>query len=201
MTDRVTTAVYQPTSGTPQRISVSGLIFANINGDIFIEGSGFDPSLKGFVAHRPYVESVVGVLLNGTPDSGSFNLNIAGKPNFLDNAWPSQVGGEQYDTGFSTHMDSMNHRPSGMSLFIPGPSAVYVYNNGIGHQLVNNSLFTESGGAVVPLNFYIQGVTDLSSGTMPLVVLSPSGQASGSLNLNIGSEYPNNSLNMNVRGR
>ena len=200
-TDRVTTAVYQPTSGTPQRISVSGLIFANINGDIFIEGSGFDPSLKGFVAHRPYVESVVGVLLNGTPDSGSFNLNIAGKPNFLDNAWPSQVGGEEYDTGFSTHMDSMNHRPSGMSLFIPGPSAVYVYNNGIGHQLVNNSLFTESGGAVVPLNFYIQGVTNLSSGTMPLVVLSPSGQASGSLNLNIGSEYPNNSLNMNVRGR
>ena len=115
------------------------------------------------------------------------------------------MGGEEYDRGFSTEMDSTNHRPSGLSLFIPGPSAVYVYNNGVGHQLVNNSLFTESGGAVVPLNFYVQGVTALSSGTMSLIASASGGiESSGTLNLNIGSEHPNNSgnpLNMNIRGR
>tara|TARA_R100000008_G_scaffold41113_1_gene23665 strand:- start:731 stop:13396 length:12666 start_codon:yes stop_codon:yes gene_type:complete len=217
--DRVVTRVVQPTVGLPQRTLVSGLIFANENGDIFLEASGFDASPKGFVSHRPYVESIVGTLLTGTSNSGSMNLNIFGKPNWIDNAWPVLVGDEHFSADFSNDLNSMIHRPSGMSLFIPGPSSVNVYNNGVGHQTLNDyrgvTLFSESGGVLTPFTLNIEGVAGhayaypaITSGIpsgLSLTLWVPSGTTYGSgLNLNIGSEFPNNSgnpLNMNIRGR
>ena len=72
--------VYQNAAGDPEVHVVSGVIVTNENGDVFIEVSGYDPSSKGFVSHRPYVESAKFVLTNGTIDSGNLTLNIAGKP-------------------------------------------------------------------------------------------------------------------------
>jgi hypothetical protein len=79
-TDRLDTRVYQNTSGNPEEYSVSGIIFSNQNGDIFLEVSGFDPSRKGFVAHRPYVKEVDLKILFGTPENGSMNLVASGRP-------------------------------------------------------------------------------------------------------------------------
>ncbi len=199
--NNIKTRVYQPTTGQPQRIVVSGELVVNQFGDIFLEVSGYDPSQKGFIAHRPYVESVVGNMLDGTSVADFLKLSIFGQPNSIDNAWPSLVGNEEFNTEFNFDMDSLSHRPSGMSLFIPGPSAVYVYNNGVGHQLLNNTLFTESGGPVTPLTLNIQGITGFGSGTMNLVASASGTANSGTLNLNINSGPPKNNLDLNVRGR
>ena len=103
--DTLRTMVYQPTTGLPQVITVSGLVFANSDGSIFLEGSGFDPAEKGFIAHRPYVQSVFGHRLHGTLNRTWMPINIFGTPNLLGT------------------------EPSGMSLFIEGPESAYVYNS------------------------------------------------------------------------
>jgi hypothetical protein len=35
-------------------------VVSNSKGEIFIEVSGQDPSTKGFITHRPYIESIIG---------------------------------------------------------------------------------------------------------------------------------------------
>jgi hypothetical protein len=178
--DQTRARVYQPRTGDPLRITVSGLVFANENGDIFLECSGFDPSSKGFIAHRPYVESVAATMIDGTGIQDTFSMNIFGKPNSIDNSWPSLVGNEEFDVSFSHDMDSLVYRPSGMSLFITGPDSANVYNS---------------------MNINVEGIKGLGSGTMFLIASASGTDASGSLNLNIGSEFPSNILNLNVRGR
>jgi hypothetical protein len=78
--NRLTRRVYQNVTGGPISYLTSGIIFSNASGDIFIEGSGFDPSVKGFVAHRPYVEYVTGDLLPGTPINATLQLFVSGAP-------------------------------------------------------------------------------------------------------------------------
>jgi hypothetical protein len=78
--NRLTRRVYQNVTGGPVSYLTSGIIFSNASGDIFIEGSGFDPSAKGFVAHRPYVEYVTGDLLPGTPINATLRLFVSGAP-------------------------------------------------------------------------------------------------------------------------
>jgi len=78
--NKITQRVYQNTSGGSQTFQTSGIVFSNINGDIFIEVSGFDPATKGFIAHRPYVESVIGEILDGTQVTAQLSLLTSGKP-------------------------------------------------------------------------------------------------------------------------
>ena len=70
--------VYQNTTGKPQTYYTSGIVFSNPYGDIYIEASGFDPSVKGFVAHRPFVESVIGDYAGGDPTFASMSLIASG---------------------------------------------------------------------------------------------------------------------------
>ena len=178
----VKTRVYQPRFGDPQSVTVSGLIFANYDGNIFLEASGFDPSQKGFIVHRPYVESVIGKLQAGTGVDSTFNLMTFGKPNSLDNAWPWISGNKtnEFSTAFAIDMDSLSYRPSGTSLYILGPDQANVYNS---------------------IDMNVAGVSGIPSGTMPLFTFAPSGSASGFLNLNMTSNELSGNLNLNVRGR
>ena len=73
-------SVVQNKFGDQIRYTTSGVVFANENGDIFLEASGFDPAAQGFVAHRPYVESVIGEVLDGTLVEDYLNLTTSGKP-------------------------------------------------------------------------------------------------------------------------
>ena len=112
---RLTNTVYQNTSGNSILYTVSGIVFANENGDLFLEVSGYDPSTKSFVAHRPYVESVMGESLDGTAVNNSLNLITSGKPVEMNSA---------------------------MNLMLSGDPSAIVYNNIDLHTV---SLFEQSG--------------------------------------------------------
>lgn len=62
----------------------SGIVYADENGQIFIEASGQDPAPRGFIDHRPYIVSIQGNYLAGTDNSGSLGLFIRNE-NKLDN--------------------------------------------------------------------------------------------------------------------
>ena len=98
----ISLTVNQNTSGGSITYLASGLIFANENGDIFIEASGYDPATKGFIAHRPYVESVIGDGVNGSENSDILFLTTSGTP--------------------ASSGDNLN-------LSILGDSSAFVYNN------------------------------------------------------------------------
>ena len=76
----LTLNVNQNTTGDPIKYTTSGIIWSNSKGHIFVEASGYDASSKGFAIQRPYVVSVRGNLLPGTPDSDNIGLFTAGKP-------------------------------------------------------------------------------------------------------------------------
>lgn len=71
--------VEQPTVGDPVTINLSGIIVSNYNGDIFLEASGYDGSEKGFIAHRPFVESLIGDVLPGSGLNETLGLLTSGK--------------------------------------------------------------------------------------------------------------------------
>jgi hypothetical protein len=88
--------VDQNTIGDSKSYTFTGSITTNNEGEIFIEASGFDPSAKGFIAHRPYVYRVTGgksqvitdsdslpLFTTGTPllDSGHMNMTVLGANN------------------------------------------------------------------------------------------------------------------------
>lgn len=100
--DNVSLIVEQPISGKPVLHKASGVVLANEFGEIFLEGSGFDPAIKGFTIHRPFVKYVVGNPIDGTPVANSVNMVIKGVPG----------------SGFES-----------MPLFIKDTNGGYVYNN------------------------------------------------------------------------
>ena len=71
--------VEQPTTGGAATIELSGIIVSNYNGDIFLEASGYDASEKGFIAHRPFVESLIGDILPGSGLNETLGLLTSGK--------------------------------------------------------------------------------------------------------------------------
>jgi hypothetical protein len=97
----LTLKVDQNTAGAPQSYDVQGLVFTNSQGEIFLEGSGFDPSVRGFIAHRPYVEYIRGDLAFGPETNGSLNLVTSGEPPQLN---------------------------SNINLSLLGPDSAFVYN-------------------------------------------------------------------------
>jgi len=71
---------YQNETGPSLTYRVSGIIYANMDGEFFLEVSGYDPSDQGFVGQRPYIHSAVGELLSGTEDEDTLRLITKGKP-------------------------------------------------------------------------------------------------------------------------
>ena len=82
--------------------SATGKVFANSEGEIFIEMSGRDTNRKGFIQHRPYIYSIGGVAAPGTELASSMSMAISGKP--LSNS-------------------------GDMSLYMLGQDSAKVYNN------------------------------------------------------------------------
>jgi hypothetical protein len=69
--------VYQNTTGDSTTHTTSGIVWTTNNGTLYLEASGYDAAGIGFVAHRPYVESIVGELIE-RPPSGNMPLFVNG---------------------------------------------------------------------------------------------------------------------------
>jgi hypothetical protein len=105
--------IYQNITGDSLLYSTSGIVYTNQNGVLFLEGSGYDPAEKGFIAHRPYVESIIGYAIDGIDTSGNLTLFTHGEP--------SKNSGE-------------------LKLSITGPDSAIVYNNMNLHTIAWNSI-------------------------------------------------------------
>ena len=152
--EKVELMVNQNITGEPISYLTSGRIVANSRGDIFLEASGFDPATRGFIAHRPYVEYIIGSQIYGTGINDFINLYISGEPLITSND---------------------------MNLSILGPDSAFVYNNmnlytaswsnvnvGSGNTPLNFAVFGESGVPISGgLNIVISGV-DVTSNLTPL---------------------------------
>jgi hypothetical protein len=77
-TDNISLIVEQPVSGEPMTYKASGIVFANRFGEIYLEGSGFDPATKGFTIHRPFItiDDNINMVVKGVPGSGAENMPL-----------------------------------------------------------------------------------------------------------------------------
>jgi hypothetical protein len=146
--DSMLTRVYQNTTGSPISYMTSGMISSNNNGDMFLEVSGFDPSTKGFIAHRPFVESVKFILASGTVENSSMSLFIDGKPvEFSGNVPLSILGADQANVynNMNLYHAGVSGLPSGtMNMFLEvasgASSGTMNLNLGVPQAIENLSL-------------------------------------------------------------
>jgi hypothetical protein len=103
---RVKLSMVQDADGSTIHRS-SGMVWSNNQGEIFLEASGYDPSVKGFIEHRSYINLVYGDLKHGTPVANHIPLYLTGEGNLID---------------------SSSGPVSGMVLHMAGPSTAKVYN-------------------------------------------------------------------------
>jgi hypothetical protein len=143
-TDRLETRVYQNVSGDPMTVEISGLVFSNRNGDIFLEVSGFDPSIKGFVAHRPYVEKVELTLFPPIPASSTFNLVASGSQGYASGDMNLVIVGPDRDNVYNTmnlFQNAVLGQPSGtLNMFTEAPSG----HSGVLNLNLTNTQTTDS---------------------------------------------------------
>jgi hypothetical protein len=127
-----------------KEFTVSGLLYSNNQGEIFIEASGQDPVLKGFIEHRPYISSVEGQYLYGIPNSGILGLNITGKIDVSQNiniytrVDDSAIVYNTIGLYNSAILAFASGVPSGLHLYVHAPDPVTVSESGL-------CLFTASG--------------------------------------------------------
>lgn len=110
---------------------VSGIVIPNDRGEIFLEVSGQDPSTRGFIEHRPYIESVLGYYQYGLLLDAGMTLYTDGKNLPPSSQLPLIMNAENsayvyntiglYNGGVSGISDSL---PSGLYLFNQSESGV-----------------------------------------------------------------------------
>ena len=132
-------SLYQNVTGKSYSSTVSGIVYANLKGEIFLEVSGVDPASQGFVSHRPYVESVIGEAVGGTEESSRMGLKTIGKEPEESAVLPVNILGAD-------------------SAFVYNNIDLYTFNAGI----------SEVGSGTDPFNLYTSGVEINSSGTLSL---------------------------------
>lgn len=127
-----------------KEFAISGLLYSNDKGEIFIEASGQDPVLKGFIEHRPYIMSVEGQYFYGIPNSGILGLNITGKVNADQNTNlytrvdDSAIVYNTIGLYNSAILAFASGVPSGLQLYVHAPDPITVSESGL-------CLFTASG--------------------------------------------------------
>jgi hypothetical protein len=133
----------------------SGTVVSNSKGEIFIEVSGQDPSTKGFIAHRPYIESVIGYYQYGKILENSMFL-------FCDGQYPPPS--------------------SQMNLFIDVENSAYVYNTlGLYGSVMTDAISTYPSG----LNLFVESPSGSSASSLNLFSPSGIGSLNDNLSLEI----------------
>ena len=127
---------------TNQSIISTGLVFSNKDGEIYLEGSGFDGNTYGNISNRPYIYSIYGEMVKGTFIENGIRLFNIGADEFL-------------------------RKNGSMTLQVVAPETAYVYStldlytdSIIGSGVRSLNLFNNAGtvsGINNSLNIYISG--------------------------------------------
>lgn len=146
---------FQNNNDASKEYRISGVIYSNDQGEIFVEASGQDPVLKGFIEHRPYIKSVEGVYFFGIQNSGNLPLFI----------------------------DAVKHSSGNMNLFTGVDSIVNVYNQ-LGLYTSSVAGITSNDPSGLLLYVHTPDPVIVASG-LSLYMASGVGSYSDSLNLRI----------------
>jgi len=116
--------VAQPTIGQPLIYRTSGVVTTNSYGEIYLEGSGFDPATKGFTSQRPFVKSVVGRAISGTPINSSMRMVVPGVANPASGNLPLFIkdinGGYVYNNMSLYASGSQEFSSGDITMFVSG---------------------------------------------------------------------------------
>ena len=148
--DTLSLAVEQPISGEPTIHKVSGVVFSNEFGEIYLEGSGFDPATIGFTAHRPFVKYVIGNVINGTQINNNVKMVVKGVPGSGLADMPLYIK----DTNGGYVYNNMNLYTSGNIDYASGDIDLYVSGN----------RFFNSG----EMNLFTSGVVGVNNSSLDL---------------------------------
>jgi hypothetical protein len=116
-----------------------GEIYANYEGEIFLEVSGQDPSTKGFITHRPYIESVIGDYKYGVPYKAGMVLYSEAGNEPVSSNMPIFIDVEDSATVYNTLglYSSAGFSSSQMKMYVSGVPG-FISSSGL-------TLFTASG--------------------------------------------------------
>jgi hypothetical protein len=148
--ENISLIVEQPTSGDSITYKASGVVFANRFGEIYLEGSGFDPATKGFTIHRPFVKYVIGEPINGTTIADSINLVMKAVPGSGQQNMPLFIK----DTNGGYVYNSMNLYTSGNIDYASGDIDFYVS----GDRSFNSG----------EMDLFVSGVSGINSASLDL---------------------------------
>ena len=129
----------------------SGIVYANYNGDIFLEVSGQDKVKRGYITHRPYIESIDGSFLFGTEQNSGITLFVEGKPHGISGNMPLFSNGANSATVYSTLgmyeqgvLGLVSGVPSGLTLYLSCPAPVTISQSGLTLSVSGIGLSTDS---------------------------------------------------------
>ena len=112
----------------------TGVIYSNNEGEIFLEVSGQDPVLKGFIQHRPYIESVNGSYIFGAPEDDAIRLYTIGQPPISSgdmNLFTNSEYGNVYTTLGLYEQGIVGSESGSIVLFTECPSGIIISESGV----------------------------------------------------------------------
>jgi len=124
-------------SGESILYNVSGTVYTNNQGEIFVEISGQDTSRYGFAQQRPFIESVDGQIVYGINNSGNIPLFIEGQRFVSSNmnifANVENIGNVYNNIGLYSQgiVDFATSSLSGLSLYSHAPDPISISNSGL----------------------------------------------------------------------
>ena len=126
-TYKVRLEINQAVNAANTTYQAEGMVFSNNEGELFLETSGQDPAVKGFIEHRPYVLSAEGEIPSGTPVFNFVPLTTEGSGVSVSGAMnlyilPQSQATVYNNIGLYTQSAYMVTE-SGMPLFVSGVSA------------------------------------------------------------------------------
>lgn len=116
-----------------EKYEVSGVIYSNNEGEIFLEASGQDPLLKGFIKHRPFIESVKGGYMFGTPIDQGLRLFADGQSPISSGNIPLYVDSEYgivYNTLGLYEQGVLDSSSGNLVLYTDCPSGITISESG-----------------------------------------------------------------------
>ena len=116
----------------------TGIVYSNNEGEIFLEASGQDFNVNGYINHRPYIVSINGGYVFGTDVDNSMRLFANGSPtnilsnmNLFSNAASSHNVYNTLGLYQSAILGFASGIPNGLNLYLDSPAPVLIENSGL----------------------------------------------------------------------